>query len=83
MTTLMGIENSTLKRVAMFGARNLLTPIQLFLVLTGYPVFAEAFRYKLFAEPDVRQTEPDGGVGLGADKRTISSGFVQRDTNTV
>lgn len=48
----------------MFGARNFLIPM--FLVLAGYPAFAETSRYELFAELDVRQTEPVGGVGLGA-----------------
>jgi hypothetical protein len=68
----------------MFGARNFLIPIQLFLVLAGYPAFAEMSRYELFAEPDVRQTEPDGG-GVGVrcwTSGTISSGSVRRDTNT-
>lgn len=47
-------------------ARNFLIPIQLLPVPAGYPAFAQASRYELFAEPDVRQTEPDSGVGLGA-----------------
>lgn len=29
------------------------------------------FRYELFAEPDVRQTEPEGGVALSAGMRNI------------
>lgn len=47
-------------------ARNFLIPIQLFLVLAGYPAFAEMSWYELFAEPDVRQTEPDDRVALSA-----------------
>ena len=56
----MCFEKSMLKRRC--NARRLeLLPIRLFLVLAR-SAFAETFRYELFAEPDVRQTEPEGGV---------------------